>query len=821
MTSAHASSNEFAEEIRRSKEPNSPRRQKQVEGQSLSPRSLANRQSQQGITEKPSKLLADAPALAAERKVTPPRSPTTTPPITPRSKVAWKKAVVSIGQNRVLGKFGDLIAGCHAGDYFRNGTVGRDLINYNAHKFDAPPVKKSPVPSPREATDESVWTDVGSAALYLPFKISGKDVLVSVDPTHYRIDNSQLEELKSGLNYCNSKNIEDLSDRIIECDYLVGGIVEESGDGTQWLKVMAFQAPGDSGGAVSTTKPGRISSKEEAHKHHRPSHNEKPMRLEKFGIGVAHLQDPVAHMQEGVPVVYYCRQRQRFESRVIKVDTRLMFLHVCGLRDSTEVIAPVLVKMNDIPAIYSGADAMRICAKNGVNSRQLNAASAIVIQIARGMKAEEIPPLSKVLVVIAPPQLHLKDCLDACAAQAPKHNIFESSSGISRNPGKGSNQTMEKTAGNVSVRGQVIRRIMGVKLMDWSDPVNFKLKEITLRVDVKGKSNSVLIDHYDHKWFTDVRPKDVAGEIQKLKSRLSCDFAPLDTARLKLTLVECILMRQWAEPLCHIDGFGSSMGSYIGDEENYPCTIFQDESFHMTMRDITTTTLSARETPGSYIDVAMVEAIKSAMSASLAFEQDYAQVCRKAKAMKADGIQEPRCVTLGMVEVTGLAEIQEDGGDSQEDIVVADVPEETVETEGVIKADISSPDAIQNAAQSLSNDLSRGSEDAYNAILEFLMKQSRTPLTATKIDANIPPFDVHTSQGSTRMKAMLSVHKEDDQMIITYKLRVATETDDGFNLDVKDPSDDFSDEGLLASARRHVMASGYAACATPRRACHL
>jgi len=80
------------------------------------------------------------------------------------------------------------------------------------------------------------WIQELQACQYLPFQM--RDVpLLSLAYDGYIVDNSLLKSELAGLAVRNSKNIDDRGKRIIDFGSTVDGIVEQSEDGMQWLKI--------------------------------------------------------------------------------------------------------------------------------------------------------------------------------------------------------------------------------------------------------------------------------------------------------------------------------------------------------------------------------------------------------------------------------------------------------------------------------------------------------------------------------------------------------------------------------------------------------
>jgi len=91
---------------------------------------------------------------------------------------------------------------------------------------------------PKKVLDKESEKEVAKGYDYLPFEIRDVPVLL-LKSDGYLVDNSLLKSQLTGLTCCSSKNIEAKDERIIDFGSTVDGIVEQSDDGTKWLKIKA------------------------------------------------------------------------------------------------------------------------------------------------------------------------------------------------------------------------------------------------------------------------------------------------------------------------------------------------------------------------------------------------------------------------------------------------------------------------------------------------------------------------------------------------------------------------------------------------------
>jgi len=103
------------------------------------------------------------------------------------------------------------------------------------------PTKGSALEVTAATNESSVVSPDGAQAYYLPFLIRGKPVLFWQDGDRYRYDASSLG-MSFPLSYRRSMSMEDKDDALVAEDGgQVEGVMQETADGSKWLKVQALQ----------------------------------------------------------------------------------------------------------------------------------------------------------------------------------------------------------------------------------------------------------------------------------------------------------------------------------------------------------------------------------------------------------------------------------------------------------------------------------------------------------------------------------------------------------------------------------------------------
>mmetsp|Transcript_97094 Transcript_97094/g.274446 ORF Transcript_97094/g.274446 Transcript_97094/m.274446 type:complete len:590 (+) Transcript_97094:66-1835(+) len=386
-----------------------------------------------------------------------------------------------------------------------------------------------------------------------------------------------------------------------------------------------------------------------------PASAKAPLRLPTSGA--REILDPIAALQDGLPVLFYNVPTTQFEAYNVKVDDHLAFLYVMpNMSGGSGALDPIVMSLQDIPTVYNSEDAIRICHAGGLFSKRLTIKTAVVVQTQKLDRYEDVPPLDKILVFVCAPQLHLKRCIDACIVKSARVDAIaewntNTLTGATTNPFY---RASRKEMAGVFDDGPQISfssghstlnpryRLMGIRLQSWDAPLSIRWRECMLDVELRGK-NADTHDRKVHIVQTTTSLARADEEIGRFELRHGISLARLDAALFELVVREVIALRTWAEPLATPEGFGAGIHAFLEEPEMATATLVQDDGFHFAVKDVASCQSEASR-DGTYVEHAALRAVSIAVGNLLSIEEDFARVARRGVILGV--MDRPRCYSL-------------------------------------------------------------------------------------------------------------------------------------------------------------------------------
>mmetsp|Transcript_83210 Transcript_83210/g.178383 ORF Transcript_83210/g.178383 Transcript_83210/m.178383 type:complete len:565 (+) Transcript_83210:130-1824(+) len=250
--------------------------------------------------------------------------------------------------------------------------------------------------------------------------------------------------------------------------------------------------------------------------------------------------DSTLMMQEGVPVLFYHPIARVFEQRVLKVDTKLRFLFV--LLDSANVKSslyqdPIVLRLRQIALIHGTDMAMNLCQTHNVSDSELDAASAVVVQ---SRTDQETPPFEKLMIFLAPPQLHLKAVLEDCVRYATHHQLLAGHEAAIVEP-------LTSSADERHLDGLRLKEVPSLFAID-SKVLNFEIAFRSQGTEGDRRQSAAGSRQEPHIYPVrlPLQPEACEKEVAKMLTKVG-RLPQIDAARMTLALQEMATIRQWVQ----------------------------------------------------------------------------------------------------------------------------------------------------------------------------------------------------------------------------------------------------------------------------------
>eukprot|EP00747_Dinoflagellata_sp_TGD_P182631 gnl/TRDRNA2_/TRDRNA2_36965_c0_seq1.p1 gnl/TRDRNA2_/TRDRNA2_36965_c0~~gnl/TRDRNA2_/TRDRNA2_36965_c0_seq1.p1 ORF type:complete len:581 (-),score=134.28 gnl/TRDRNA2_/TRDRNA2_36965_c0_seq1:62-1804(-) len=252
-------------------------------------------------------------------------------------------------------------------------------------------------------------------------------------------------------------------------------------------------------------------------------------------------EDALVLLQEGVPVMFWIKDKRHFERRVFKVDNRLSFFYIA--EDLAQIkktssprevqgpdpFLPFAVRIDQVCDVHSNNSAMRLCNLYKIEDKHLNEASAVVIQFGESMA--DNPKEDTIAVFMASPQQHLPKLIKETIKKAPELSAVQNRV-LSLVQSHSAENNIDVSDGGSKIR------VEGIMLANVKDIFEDDTDAFQIEISFKqGKSKYISV------------PADLAIDHTEAKANgygKEFSLTAIDTARLSLVIKDTAFLRQWA-----------------------------------------------------------------------------------------------------------------------------------------------------------------------------------------------------------------------------------------------------------------------------------
>lgn len=245
--------------------------------------------------------------------------------------------------------------------------------------------------------------------------------------------------------------------------------------------------------------------------------------------GINKGQDLVEELRVGISVLHYGKHAQCFERKLLKADEELRFLYlmtppppegkpkVRSAEDKKTKAPPVTVPLGHIRRIFAMADALHICEKNGLDSKDLELDTTFVLLVDHAETEREKPvdldgdppDMDHIVILVCSLERKLSDYIQ---------RVKDFSDGI---------ETGDSTH---HMRVDTVGLVEHDELLD-KEAISFKF-DISYRNEKVLRTVHVFSEHIDS--------QDLGGVMKKLTAEL----LPSDLARVRFVIQDAVALRR-------------------------------------------------------------------------------------------------------------------------------------------------------------------------------------------------------------------------------------------------------------------------------------
>mmetsp|Transcript_59753 Transcript_59753/g.112727 ORF Transcript_59753/g.112727 Transcript_59753/m.112727 type:complete len:494 (-) Transcript_59753:59-1540(-) len=278
------------------------------------------------------------------------------------------------------------------------------------------------------------------------------------------------------------------------------------------------------------------------------------------------MADPVQALKDGVPVLYFDEDYRTFDRRVLKADDELHFIYVLVSTQGKTPTAPLMsVPLSHVRQVYVMDEALHICEEHGVHDHNLKLDSTVVVyydmehENATTDLEQEMPPLSKLFILMAAPQQQLPRMIAACTEQLENkkaHRVFK----------------------------QNARRVDQVALQDLGTLYDRSVESYGFNVTFRNDNNTRELNLPGDR-FEGIERDSLERLLCDVERKLDMEYRILDVIRVMYVLRDAAFLRRSVTFLSP-DIFQNRLDLFVRDTRNIDKILPADEAFRHTCAEV-------------------------------------------------------------------------------------------------------------------------------------------------------------------------------------------------------------------------------------------